>query len=260
MSPRYSGLGAADEASAAMWALAESSIEVTGAIRDLSERSERIGGIVDTITGIAEQTNLLALNAAIEAARAGEQGRGFAVVAEEVRKLAEESQNAAGQIAGLIGEIQTETSRVVGMVEATSERTEGGTVTVDRARSSFEAIGAAVEDVTGRADAIAEAVQRLSEDADRARSRTSPPWRRWPSRPARRPSRSAPPRSRPARPPRRSRSARPRISVPLTNSSIESALMRAPPAVGSGSRRSRSEHREQRPVGDACREEPANQP
>jgi methyl-accepting chemotaxis protein len=161
------GLGAADEASAAMRALAESSIEVTGAIRDLSERSERIGGIVDTITGIAEQTNLLALNAAIEAARAGEQGRGFAVVAEEVRKLAEESQNAAGQIAGLIGEIQTETSRVVGMVEATSERTEGGTVTVDRARSSFEAIGAAVEDVTGRADAIAEAVQRLSEDADR---------------------------------------------------------------------------------------------
>jgi methyl-accepting chemotaxis protein len=160
------GLGAADEASAAMRALADSSAEVTGAIRELSERSERIGGIVDTITGIAEQTNLLALNAAIEAARAGEQGRGFAVVAEEVRRLAEGSQDAAAEIAGLIGEIQAETGRVVGMVEATSERTEGGTATVDRARASFEAIGDAVEDVTTRAGAIATAVRRLSEQAE----------------------------------------------------------------------------------------------
>ena len=64
----------------------------------LAEKSEEIGAIVGTITGIADQTNLLALNAAIEAARAGEQGRGFAVVAEEVRKLAEESQKAAGEI------------------------------------------------------------------------------------------------------------------------------------------------------------------
>ena len=76
-----------------------------------ARKSQRIGGIVDTITGIAEQTNLLALNAAIEAARAGEQGRGFAVVAEEVRKLAEGSQRPPRQIAVLIGEIQDETAR-----------------------------------------------------------------------------------------------------------------------------------------------------
>ena len=79
--------------------VADSSAQVGAAIEDLSARSEKIGGIVTTITGIAEQTNLLALNAAIEAARAGEQGRGFAVVAEEVRKLAEESQGAAAEIA-----------------------------------------------------------------------------------------------------------------------------------------------------------------
>ncbi|HEY3425515.1 MAG TPA: methyl-accepting chemotaxis protein, partial [Negativicutes bacterium] len=78
-------------------------------VTKLGERSKEIGQIVDTISGIAGQTNLLALNAAIEAARAGEQGRGFAVVAEEVRKLAEQSQEAAKKIAELIGEIQGDT-------------------------------------------------------------------------------------------------------------------------------------------------------
>ena len=110
------GVEAAAHATEAMRAVADSSREVGRAIESLAQRSETIGGIVATITGLAEQTNLLALNAAIEAARAGDQGKGFAVVAEEVRKLAEESQSAAGQIAALIDEIQSETSKVVGVV------------------------------------------------------------------------------------------------------------------------------------------------
>ncbi|HWT24620.1 MAG TPA: methyl-accepting chemotaxis protein [Solirubrobacteraceae bacterium] len=130
------GVTAAVEASEAMTALRTASADVSDAIRSLGAKSHEIGGIVDTITGIAEQTNLLALNAAIEAARAGEQGRGFAVVAEEVRKLAEESQDAAGRIAGLIGEIQTETQNVVGVVEDTAVRTESGAATVDEARAA----------------------------------------------------------------------------------------------------------------------------
>jgi methyl-accepting chemotaxis protein len=115
---------AADEATDAVRSVAASSQQVAAAIQELSVRSQQIGGIVDTIAGIGEQTNLLALNAAIEAALAGEQGRGFEVVAEEVRKLAEESQSAAGQIAGLITEIQTET-RPRGRSRAAPARTPG---------------------------------------------------------------------------------------------------------------------------------------
>src|SRR5205823_6918396 len=104
------------QAGASMAALRQSSSGLADAIQELAQKSGRIGGIVETITGIAGQTNLLALNAAIEAARAGEQGRGFAVVAEEVRKLAEESQHAAASIASLVREIQEDTTKVVHVV------------------------------------------------------------------------------------------------------------------------------------------------
>ena len=162
------GVHAAEQASDAIREVADSSHQIGSAIGALSERSERIGGIVDTITGIAEQTNLLALNAAIEAARAGDQGKGFAVVAEEVRKLAEESQTAAAEISGLIGEMQTETGRVVGAVADGAKRTEDSVETVHHARQAFEAIGTAIEDVSARVGEIASAVAQISSDTERA--------------------------------------------------------------------------------------------
>jgi methyl-accepting chemotaxis protein len=161
------GAAAVSEATEAMQAVRDSSGDATTAIRGLGSKSEQIGGIVSTITGIAEQTNLLALNAAIEAARAGEQGRGFAVVAEEVRKLAEESQQAAATIAGLIEQIQQETARAVDVVETGARRTEDGAATVERVREGFQAIGTKVEDVHAHVAEISAAIERIASSSDR---------------------------------------------------------------------------------------------
>ena len=106
-------------------------------ISELGDRSNEIGQIVDAISALASQTNLLALNAAIEAARAGEQGRGFAVVAEEVRKLAEQSQEAAKKIAVLIGEIQANTSQAVTAMTAGTNEVRIGANVVNAAGVAF---------------------------------------------------------------------------------------------------------------------------
>ena len=160
------GVGAAEQAQDAMRSVRESSDSVTNAIRELAAKSDQIGEIVSTITGITEQTNLLALNAAIEAARAGEQGRGFAVVAEEVRKLAEESQQAAAEIAQLIGAIQTETSNAVSVVEDGAQRTRDGAAVVEQTRDAFQRIGTSVEDMAGRIEQIAAVSEEISASAE----------------------------------------------------------------------------------------------
>ncbi|MGA2014559.1 MAG: methyl-accepting chemotaxis protein, partial [Solirubrobacteraceae bacterium] len=160
------GVGAAEQATAAMNSVRESSTAVSAAIDELAAKSSQIGAIVQTITGIAEQTNLLALNAAIEAARAGEQGRGFAVVAEEVRKLAEESQQASHEISQLIDAIQAETDRAVTVVQDGAGRTQEGAAVVDETRAAFVRIGDAVDDMSARIEQIAAVSAQIAAGAE----------------------------------------------------------------------------------------------
>ncbi|SFL78806.1 methyl-accepting chemotaxis protein [Pelosinus propionicus] len=112
-------------------------VESADVVKALGERSKEIGQIVDTISGIAGQTNLLALNAAIEAARAGEQGRGFAVVADEVRKLAEQSQESAKKIAELINHTQKEADKAVSAMGSGTHEVKNGAEVVFAAGTAF---------------------------------------------------------------------------------------------------------------------------
>ena len=133
-----------------------------GVVAELGARSQEIGQIVGTITGIAGQTNLLALNAAIEAARAGAQGRGFAVVAEEVRKLAEQSAEAAKQITKLISTIQGDTDKAVVAMAAGTKEVKVGTEVVNRAGEAFQEIVGLVEQVSGQIQDISTTTHQLA--------------------------------------------------------------------------------------------------
>lgn len=131
-------------------------------VQELGHKSEEIGTIVEIITSIADQTNLLALNAAIEAARAGEQGRGFAVVAEEVRKLAEESSEAARRIAILIQQIQEEAKRAVTVMKEGTQEVANGLEVMEETGESFRNIMAAIKVASEQVQAMSAASQEMS--------------------------------------------------------------------------------------------------
>ena len=146
-----------------MHSIADTVEQSSAVIEKLGERSKEIGAIIDTISGIAEQTNLLALNAAIEAARAGEHGRGFSVVAEEVRKLAEESQEAATKISDLIAAIQKETGAAVSAMETGRAEAEKGRANVQSTGEGFKAIMDRIEGIHSDTQLIMGTMQDIDE-------------------------------------------------------------------------------------------------
>jgi methyl-accepting chemotaxis protein len=151
-----------------MHSIATAVSETSSTVGLLGEDSKRISQIVTVIDEIARKTNLLALNAAIEAARAGDHGRGFAVVAGEVRRLAESTAQATGEIATMIQEIQDRTRVAISSMESGTGTVEQGVVTTNQAGEALERIIGMAERVDKMITQIAIAASQQAAAADQS--------------------------------------------------------------------------------------------
>lgn len=160
-----SGLNKVEEAVIKIENIQHSATEMSYAIVNLDNYSKEIGKITEVIQNISDQTNLLALNASIEAARVGEHGKGFSVVAEEIRKLAEQSNDSAGSIAILIENIKNESENVMKSMKKSREDIENGVNAVIVAGDSFRNINREIDHVVKGTNSITKMSEEIQNDA-----------------------------------------------------------------------------------------------
>ena len=146
--------------------LAAEVVRSSDAMTVLEQESDKIGKVMDVIKAVAEQTNLLALNAAIEAARAGEAGRGFAVVADEVRGLAQRTQQSTEEIESLVAGLQNGTRQVSEIMLGSRTLTDSSVELTRKAGVSLESITRTVSNIQAMNQQIAAAAEQQSSVAD----------------------------------------------------------------------------------------------